>query len=340
MIVEQAEQRPSAVLGRLVNGYQVSQAIHVAATLRIADLLEDGPRRYDDLAAVTGSNSAALYRLLRALASIGVFREEEDNYFALTPLGDGLRSGAAEPVGPWARFIGLPYHWQSWGDLLYSVRTGETASRHVHGVSQWDYGVRHPEEGAVFDAAMTGMSHRQAAAVLASYDFGRFSRIVDVGGGQGAFLASILTKYPSTRGVLFDQPHVVASAEPVVRAAGVANRCEVVGGSFFEAVPDGGDAYVVKNVVLNWDDEQAVAILRSCRHAMGPTGTLLVIEPVLGPPNEGALEKFADLIMLVVPGGQARTRGELSSLFACAGLRLIGVTATASEVSVVEGVPD
>jgi hypothetical protein len=308
-IVEQAEQRQVAMLGRLVSGYQVSQAIHVAATLGIADLLKDGPCRSEDLAAATESHPAALYRLLRALASVGVFREEGDRSFALTPLGDLLRSDATESIGPWARFIGRPYHWQSWGDLLYSVQTGETASRHVHGMSQWEYEARHPEEGAIFDAAMTGMSHRQAVAALAAYDFGRFGRIVDVGGGQGAFIAAILNKYPSTRGVLFDQPHVVAGAEPVLRAAGVVERCDVVGGSFFDAVPDDGDAYVVKNVVVDWGDEQAVAILRACRRAMGPTGMLLVIEPVLGAPNEGTFEKFADLIMLVVPGGRcARAR--------------------------------
>jgi hypothetical protein len=207
-------------------------------------------------------------------------------------------------------------------------------------MSQWEYGARHPEEGAVFDAAMTAMSHRQAAAALAAYDFGRFGRIVDVGGGQGAFLAAILAAYPTTRGILFDQPHVVIGAEPVLRAAGVAERCEVIGGSFFEAVPDGADAYVVKNVVLNWGDEQAVAILRACRRAMGRTGTLLVVEPVLGPPNAGAVEKFADLIMLLIPGGQARTREELAALFSRAGFRVTRVTETASEVSIIEGTPD
>jgi len=334
------DSRPSAVLGRLVNGYQVSQAIHVAALLGLADLLKDGPRRADDLAAATGSNDAALYRLLRALASVGVFCEAENRCFALTPLGDCLRSDAAEPIAPWARFIGAAYHWQSWGDLVYSVQTGETASHHVHGMSQWAYGAQHPEEGAAFDAAMTAMSQRQAAAVLAAYDFGRFGRIVDVGGGQGAFLAAILSKYPTTRGALLDQPHVVAHAEPVLRAAGVAERCEVTGGSFFDAVPDDGDAYVVKGVVLDWSDEQAAAILRACRRAIRPSGRLLVIEPVLGPPNEGALQTFADLVMLVVPGGQVRTSEELAALFARAGFRLTRVTPTASEVTIVEGVPE
>jgi hypothetical protein len=330
---------PVAMMLRLLNGYQVSQAIHVAATLGIADFLKDGPRTSDDLAVATGSHPAALYRLLRALASVGVFREEDDRHFALTPLGTCLRSDAAQPVGPWARFIGRAPHWQSWGNLLHSVRTGETACRHALGMGIFEYFAQHLEEGAVFDAAMTGYSRRQAAAVLAAYDFGRFGRIVDVGGGQGAFLAAILVKHRETQGVLFDQPHVVARAEPVLRAAGVADRCRVVGGSFFEAVPDGGDAYVLKATIFNWDDDHATTILTTCRRAMGPTGTLLVVDPILDPPNEGGERKFIDINMLVNTAGQVRTPEEYAALFAGAGFRLVGVTATASEVSVVEAVP-
>jgi hypothetical protein len=330
---------PAAVIHRLLIGYQVAQAIHVAATLGIADLLKDGPRTSDDLAVATGSHPTALYRLLRGLASVGVFCEEDDRHFTLTPLGNCLRSDAAEPVGPWARFIGRPWHWQSWENLLHSVRTGETASRHAHGMGLFEYFARHPEEGAAFDAAMTGISQRQAAAVLAVGDFGRFGRIVDVGGGQGAFLAAILAKHPATQGVLFDLPHVVAHAEPFLRAAGVAARCRVVGGDFFEAVPDGGDAYVLKNTLFNWDDDQATAILRTCRRAMGPTGTLLVVDPVLAGPNEGEQVKFIDINMLVVATGQVRTSEEYAALFARAGFGLVELTATASEVSVIEGSP-
>jgi SAM-dependent methyltransferase len=330
---------PAAVMHRLLYGYQVAQAIHVAATLGIADLLADGPRTSDDLAVATGSHPSALYRLLRGLASVGVFREDDSHLFALAPLGDCLRSDADGPVGPWARFIGRPWHWQSWGHLLHSVRTGETASRHAHGMGLFEYFAQHPEEGAAFDAAMTGISQRQAAAVLAVCDFGRFGRVVDVGGGQGAFLAAILARHPATQGVLFDLPHVIAHAQPVLRAAGVADRCRVVGGDFFEAVPDGGDAYVVKNTLFNWDDDRAMAILRTCRRAMGPAGTLLVLDPVLAGPNEGEQVKFMDINMLVVATGQVRTPEEYAALFARAGFRLVGVTATASEVSVVEGSP-
>jgi hypothetical protein len=337
MMMEHADSRPSDVLTRLVNGYQVSQAIHVAASLGLADLLKDGPRGAEDLAVVTGSNPGALYRLMRALASVGVFREEDDQHFTLTPLGQCLRSDASEPVGEWARFIGRTHHWQSWGNLLHSVRTGEAASDHAHGMTSYAYRARHPDEGAAFNAAMTGMSHRQAVAVLAAYDFGDFGRLVDVGGGQGAFLAKVLAKYPAVLGVLFDQPNVVAHADPVLRAAGVAHRCQVVGGNFFEAVPRGGDAYILKNVLGNWDDDRAVAILRACRRAMGPRGTLLAIQVVLGPPNEGDRGKFTDVNMLVMEAGQQRTPEEFAALFASAEFHLENVTATTSEVSVVEG---
>src|SRR5262245_24366296 len=176
------DERPSAALMRLANGFQISQAIHVAATLGIADLLKDGLRNSDELAAATDSNPRALYRLLRALAGVGVFREEADRRFALTPLGECLRSDAPEPVGAWTEFAGGPYLWQAWGNLLHSVRTGENAVHFLHGMSGWEYRVRHPEEGAIFDRAMTGLSRRLAGAVLATYDFSPFRFFIDVGG--------------------------------------------------------------------------------------------------------------------------------------------------------------
>ena len=329
---------PTVALRRLVNGYQVTQAIHVAATLGLADLLTDGPRGSDDLAAATGTHAGALYRVLRALASVGVFREEPGRRFGLTPLGECLRADAPEPVGPWAAFVGRPYHWQAWAHLLHGVRTGETAFRHAHGMGVWEYRAAHPEEGAIFDRAMTAISRRQADAVLAAYDFGRFGSVVDVGGGAGAFLAAVLARHPAVRGVLFDQPHVVAGADEVLRAAGVADRCRVVAGSFFEAVPDGGDAYVLKNIVHNWEDEEATAILRGCRRAIGAGGALLAVDRVLAPPNEGAAAKSMDLQMLVGAGGRERTREEWDDLLAAGGFRFVGVTPTASDVSVVEAV--
>ncbi len=334
-----APERPAAALLRLVNGFQVTQAIHVAAVLGIADLLRDGPRGSEDLAAATGAHAGALYRLLRALASVGVLREEAERHFALTPLGDCLRSDAPEPVGPWATMIGEEYYWQAWGHLLHSVRTGDNAFRHLQGTDVWTYRESHPQASAVFNRAMTGNAQRAAQAVLAAYDFGRFARVVDVGGGQGAFLGALLRQHPAPEGVLFDQPHVVAGAEGALRAMEVGHRCQVVGGSFFEAVPEGGDAYVLKAILHDWEDEEALAILRVCRRALGPAGRVLVVEQVVGAPNDSPATKFSDLNMLVMPGGRERTRQEFAALFAAAGFHLTSVVPTAAGVCVVEGRP-
>lgn len=273
---------------------------------RIADLLRDGSRGVDELAAATGAHEGTLYRLLRALACVEVFREEADHRFALTPLGACLQSDAPEPVGPWATLIGEAYYWQAWGHLLHSVQTGENAFGALHGMDVWTYRATRPEATAVFDRAMAGNSRRVAATVLSAYDFSRFACVVDVGGGQGTFLAALLTRHPSMRGVLFDQPHVVAGSDAVFRGAGLAERCRVVDGSFFSAVPEGGDAYVLKAILHDWEAEEATVILRACRRAMGPAGVVLVIERLLGAPNEDAAATFSDLNMLVMPGGRER----------------------------------
>ena len=330
-------QHPSLVLRRLANGYQVTQAIHVASVLGIADLLANGPRTCEDLAVACDANRDALYRLLRALASVGVLREYDGRHFALTPLGDCLRTDAPEPVGPWAAFVGEPSHWQAWGALEHSVRTGENAFHHVHGIDSWTFRRDHPELSASFDRAMTSLSRQVAAAVISAYDFGRFHTIVDVGGGNGAFLATILARYPVVRGILFDQPHVVAGAQSLLEAAGVVDRCDIVAGSFFESVPDGGDAYILKAILHDWEDERATGILRTCREAMGDGTTLLVVERELGPPNGAPDGKFSDLNMLVGPGGRERTAEELATLFLAAGFDFAGVIPSTMGVSVFEG---
>lgn len=329
--------RPSLALRRLVNGHQVTQAIHVAAVLGIADLLADGPRTSEDLAAATDSHPQALYRLLRALASVGVVREESERAFALTEIGAGLCSDAPEPLGAWAAFVAMPYQWAAWGALLHSVRTGENAFRHVHGTDSWTYRARHPDLSAAFDRAMTDLSRQVSAAVLAAFEFGRFAHIVDVGGGNGVFLAAILAKYPAMRGILFDQPHVVGGADPI-EAAGVADRCEIIGGSFFEQVPAGGEAYLLKAILHDWEDAPCIQILQTCRRAMEDGTSLLVVERDLGPPNQNPDAKFSDLNMLVGPMGQERTPDEYADLFAAAGFRFVSVTPSTLGTSVYEGV--
>jgi len=337
--MSESEESAAQVLPRLVDGYQISQAIHVAATLGIADLLADGPRSSDDLATVTGTHPRSLYRLLRALASVGVFHEESGRRFSVTPVGDGLRSDTADSLHGWAAFVGRPYYWDAWAHLLQSVQTGENAFRTLHGASIWEYRAERPDESAVFDRAMTSLTGRINGSLLEAFDFGRFGTVVDVGGGRGALLAAILSAHPGTRGVLFDQPHVVFEAQPGLEAAGVAERCLMVGGSFFEAVPEGRDAYVLKSIIHDWEAEEAVAILRTCRRAVPSRGAVLVIERLLGPPNEDSQTKFSDLNMLVSPGGQERTIEEFEALFEAAGFRLAQTTPTASGFHVIEATP-
>ena len=330
---------PTMVLRRLVNGYQVTQAIHVAATLGIADLLRDGPRLSEELAAATETHAPSLHRVLQALASVGVLHEEDDGAFALTEVGACLRSDAEQPVGAWAAYVGLPSHFGAWAALLHAVRTGENAFRSVHGTDVWAYRARHPREGAIFDQAMTDITVRANRHLVDAYDFGGFATVVDVGGGQGAFLAALLAAHPAMRGVLFDQPHVVAGAPSVLHSAGVDERCDVVAGSFFDTVPAGGDAYVLKAIIHDWDDEDDLRILRRCREAIGPEGTLLVVERELGAPNESADAKFSDLNMMVGPGGRERTREEYAALFEASGFALERSVATAIGLYVFEGRP-
>jgi hypothetical protein len=326
-------------LRRLITGFRVSQAVHVAAVLGISDLLADGPRSVAELAERTGSHERSLYRLLRALATAGVYEEFDGQRFGSTPLGDALRTDAEESAAGQAGFIGRPAYWQAWSSLLHSVRTGENAFRAVHGRDVWAYRAEHPDEGASFDAAMTSMSRYVAGATLDAYDFGRFGTVVDVGGGRGALLAAILGRWPDAHGVLFDQPHVVAGAPSLLDNAGVAGRCRIVTGSFFDAVPAGGDAYLLKSIIHDWPDAESVAILRNCRQAMAPDATLLLVERVIADRNDGFDAAFSDLNMLVSPGGQERTTAEYAALLAAADLHLTRTVPTASEVTVVEAVP-
>jgi hypothetical protein len=329
----------TAELIRLVNGYRVSQAIHVAARLRLADQFGGGPRPVEALAEATGCDPAALRRLLHALATLGVFEELPDGRFAGTALSDELRSDAASGVAEWAAFIGRPYIWSAWANLEHSVRTGDNAFGFTHGTTVWQYRSEHPDEGAVFDAAMAEISRRVADSILSAYDFTDRSTVCDVAGGTGTMLAELLRRYPDTRGILFDQPQVVAAAPAVWAAAGVADRCAVVGGDIFAAIPPGADAYLMKSILHDWPDDQAVAIVRTCRAAMRPGSVLLLLERVLtGPPHNAmsTVIAFTDLNMLVGPGGRERTADEYAALLAAGGLTLTRVVPTTSEVSIVE----
>ena len=330
---------PSIELMRLINGYQVSQALHVAATLGVADQLKDGPKSFDALAQACGAHPTSLYRLLRALAAVGVFRETGNKEFSLTPLGVCLTSDALGSRRNYARWIGTPGQWRSWGNLLHSIKSGESATRFTHGMDAWTYRIQNPEERAIFDSAMTGNSRSEAQAALEAYDFGQFGCVVDVGGGQGLLLKEILIACPDTRGVLFDQPMVVASADQVLTSAELAQRCQIVAGSFLESIPEDGDVYVMKAILHDWDDRASIDILRTCRRAMSPMATLVVIERVVGPPNEIPEGKFSDLNMMIQYGALERTRQEFHDLFKSAGFAMTEVVPTKSSLSIIVGEP-
>jgi hypothetical protein len=329
---------PPATLLQMMTGYWVSQALYVAAKLGIADLLADGPVDCEDLAAATGTHAPSLQRVLRALASVGVFTEASPGSFALTPLAELLRTETPGSM----RALAIMYaeeQYRAWGGLLHSVRTGEMAFDHQFGMGYFEYLAQHPEADRVFNEAMTGWTHQLVGAVVDTYDFSPFKTVVDVGGGYGTLLAAVLRSNPGTRGVLFEQPHVVASVEEQLVSAGVADRCTFVGGDFFVAVPGGGDAYVLSQILHDWDDERCVAILAQCRRAMPDHAKLLVVELVLPEGDEPFLGKWLDLHMLVLLGSRERTASEYDALFRAAGFKLVRVVPTPPGPSVVEAVP-
>ena len=307
----------------LVRGYRISQSIYVATRLGIPDLLADGPREIEELAQATGSHPPSLRRVLLVLAGAGVLDEVGPRRFALTPVGAGLRTGVPDSLRPSVLLLLDESHWRPWGHLLHTVRTGETAFDHVHGAGVFDYLAGHPEVASVANAAMSGNSPAHARLVAATYDFSRTSLVVDVGGGRGRLLATILERYPRLRGILFDRSHVIEGARETLSAAGVVDRCELVGGSFFEAVPAGGDAYILRNIIHDWKDDRAVAILTNCRRAMAAGARVLLVERYLDPdPHEALPVLQSDLEMLVNVGGRERATDEYATLLARSGLRL------------------
>jgi hypothetical protein len=327
-----------AVLQQMTNGYWATQIIYVAAKLGIADLLNSGPLGIQALAESTETHGPSLYRLMRALASLGVVREREAGDYETTALGRCLVRGS--PGALQARAILNGEEWYAaWGGLLQSVRTGETAFDHIVGKPFFEHLAANAKSASVFNEAMASSTEGAARAVADAYDFSRFKTIVDVGGGTGAFLAGILQANPHARGVLFDQPNVAAAAGGLLTSAGVADRCDVVGGDFFEAVPGGGDVYMLSWIIHDWDDDRSVAILKNCRRAMAHDARLLVIEQVIPPGNEASLSKLYDLHMLVLSGGRERREDEYRDLLAASDLQLARVIPTDVPRSVIEALP-
>jgi O-methyltransferase domain/Dimerisation domain len=327
---------PPAQMNRMLTGYWISQALYVAAKVGIADLLMAGPRSADDLAQVTKTHAPSLFRLLRALASVGVFAEDGQGRFSLTPLADCLRSDVPGSQRALAIMCGEE-HYRAWGELLYSVQTGKTAFDKVYGMPVFDFLSKNPEQAKVFDAAMVGVHGRETAAMLDTYDFSGIGTLADIGGGNGSLLTTVLKKHPAMRGILYDLPGVTERARGSLAAAGLADRCTVVGGNFFESVPAGADAYLMRHIIHDWDDEKATKILQNVHRAMGKDGRLLVVEGVIPPGNDPSFGKLLDLTMLVIPGGKERTEEEYRRLFGAGGFHLTRIVPTSAEVSVIEG---
>lgn len=327
-----------AQLIQMATGYWVSRLVHLAAELAIADHLAAGPLSADELAARTQMHAPTLYRALRSLASLGLFTENASRQFALTPLGAALKTGA--PGFARASILtlaGAPVS-AAWENLLYSVRTGKTGFEQAHGKPIFQWLAEHPAEAALFGETMIGFHGAEPVAVAAAYDFSGFSTVVDVGGGTGNLLTTILAKHPQPRGVLFDLPHVSGEAHALVKSRGLAHRVAVEVGDFFQSTPPGGDVYLMSHVIHDWNVEQCRTILGHCRRAMKADSKLLLIEMVLPPGDDPHPGKLLDMMMLVAPGGQERTADEYRTLLDSAGFRLTQVIPTDSAVSIVEAV--
>jgi len=338
-----ADISPSVTMFQMVRAFFASRAIYVAAKLGLADLLKDEPKSSEELAQATGTDASALYRLMRTLASVGVFAEDNQQRFVLTPLGATLQTDVPGSLRAWAILVLGEEHYQAWGDLMHSVRTGETAFEHVFGMGIFQYEAQHPEHAKIFDEAMANLIGVYNTAVLASYSFSTFDKIVDVGGGDGSFIVAILQANPKLKGVLFDLPHVTEKAKQRIATAGMEKRCEVVAGDAFASVPSGGDAYVLSRLINAFNNQRAVAVLKNCRRAMTDKNRLILVERVIPNLVEHSIAAqgpvISDLNMMAMSGGRERTAAEHRDVLKTAGFTLKRIIPTQSEVSVIEGEP-
>lgn len=322
---------------QMASGYWLSQCIYVAAKLAIADHLSQGELPCRDLAMLTETEPIALYRILRALASVGIFQETSTETFALTPLAEFLQSDHPQSMRGMIVMLGEPEHYEAWSDLLHSVKTGQPAFEHRYKQGIFEYFGSHPEAATIFEECMNSFSRIEEPAILAQYDFSSFRTLVDVGGGYGELLGGILRQYPHLQGILFDEDYVVDQAVPTLNRHGVGDRCQRIGGSFFETIPAGGDAYLLKHIIHDWSDAQAIAILKNCRAVLPDDGKILVCEAVVPEGNQPSGAKMLDINMLVMcPGGKERTAAEFATLLGAAGLQLTRIVSTSEEICVIE----
>lgn len=332
------ELSPQQQMAQFINGFWMTQAIYVAARLGVADHLADGPRTVSELATRTNAHSISLFRLLRALASLGIFRADEKGLIHLTPLAEVLKSDSPTSVRPMALMRG-DFQYKAWGELTQCIQTGKSGFEHLFNQPMFDWLAANSEAGALFDAAMQSIHGRESNLLVDVFDFSNVGLLIDIGGGNGSFLASILRRSPNTKGVLFDLPTVVDRARAANHLAEFSDRTSFVSGNFFKQLPPGGDAYTMRHIIHDWDDEQSICILKNCRRAMSHEAALLIAEYVIPDGNEPFTGKWFDLAMLVGPGGQERTRTEYEQLLNRAGFRLETIHATRSEISLIEARP-
>jgi hypothetical protein len=325
---------PHALLVQMATAHWVSHIVYVAAKLGLADHLVR-PKRADELAGPTNTDAPSLYRLMRTLAHLGLMTEDGAQHFSLTPLGDALKTGAPGAARAAILTLASPMMLRGWEHLLHSVQTGKSGVEQSLGMPLFDWLAKHPEEASLFSETMVSFHGAEPPAVAEAYDFSRMTTIVDVGGATGNLLTAILARYPGSRGILYDLPHVVRDAPTLIQARGVADRVTIEAGSFFDRVP-GGDAYLLSHIIHDWSEDQCLTILGHCRRAMKSASRLLIIEMVLPSGDTPHPGKMLDMMMLVGPGGQERTEAEYRTLLDKAGLRLTRVVPTASAVSIVE----
>ncbi|NET33807.1 MAG: methyltransferase [Cyanothece sp. SIO1E1] len=324
----------------MITGMWVTQSIYVAASLKIADLLSDGTKHVDELAQAAGAQVNHLYRVLRMLASVDIFTEIEPGQFKLTEMAEYLRSDIPGSLRALSMTVSDEWQWSCFGDILHVVQTGQPAMQHLYQVSNtFEYLTHNPESGSIFDDAMTGWANNIHTASVGAYDFSDINMIVDIAGGHGTLIASILTANKHLRGILFDLPQVVAGAGDVLAQAGVDSRCEIVGGSFFEAVPSGGDAYIMSHILHDWSDDDCIKMLKNIRQSITTNGKLLLVEMIIPPNNQPHFGKLLDITMMTIFfGGQERTQEEYQTLLQTAGFRLTRIVPTLAPVSVIEAI--
>ena len=335
--VQPPTQAAAQLVLQLGTGHFVASALQVVLRLGIPGRIGDGALTTSELATATGVQEDPLYRVLRALASVGVFHETAPRRFALADAGHLLRPGVPGSMHDMALWVTSPFHFRVYAEMMHSVRTGQPAAEKVVGMPVFEYFPRDPELSEIFNDAMTTFSEQVIPAALEAYDFGDINLLVDIAGGHGAVLTAILQKYPRMRGVLFDLDHVVAGARPRIEALGLGDRCRLEVGNFFTKVTPGADAYIMKHIIHDWDDDRALRILENIRTAMGTRrGRVILLESVIPPGNAPDLGKIIDLEMLLMPGGKERTADEFERLFAQAGFEVTKIVPTKSPLSVIE----